>query len=115
MSLLEEMTEKFVIMDKHTTSDGEGGFNVTWSDGAVIDAVATRDSSMRARLAEQQGVSSVWTITTSKAVNLEFHTVLKRVRDGKILRVTTEGGENKTPNSATLNMNQVAGEEWKLS
>ena len=55
-----------------------------------------------------------YTITTGKAVNLQYHDVFRRVRDGKIFRVTSDGDDKHTPASAALNMRQVTAEEWEL-
>lgn len=112
MSLLSEAMEKCIMMDKATTSDGRGGFTTTWTDGAAFDAAITFDSSMQARAAEAAGVKALYTITTAKNVNLQYHDVLRRDSDGKIFRVTSDGDDKKTPNSATLNMRQVTAEEF---
>jgi hypothetical protein len=103
------------MVDKKTASDGYGGFVATWADGAEFQAAIVFDSSLEARKAEQQGVSSLYTVTTAKALNLAYHDVFKRVSDGKIFRVTSDGDDKFTPNSATLNMRQVSAEEWSLT
>ena len=46
---------------------------------------------------------------------LEYHDVLRRVRDGKVFRVTSDGDDKYTPESATLNMRQVTAEEYILN
>lgn len=114
MSLLESAMEDFVIMDKSTTPDGYGGYRSVWTEGASFKAAATFDTSIEARVAGVQGVTSLYTVTTSKALNLQYHDVIKRTRDGKILRVTSDGDDNLTPASATLDMRQVTAEEFKL-
>lgn len=113
MSLLSEAMEKCIMQDKVTESDGRGGFITSWTDGAEFDAAIVYNSSMQARMAEAQGVKSLYTITTAKNVNLQFHDVLKRASDGKKFRVTSDGDDNKTPQSASLNMRQVTAEEFK--
>ena len=113
MSLLSEAMEKCIMQDKTTVSDGRGGYTTTWVDGAEFDAAIVYNSSIQARMAEAQGVKSLYTITTAKNVNLQYHDVLKRSSDGKIFRVTSDGDDNKTPPSATLNMRQVTAEEFK--
>jgi hypothetical protein len=45
---------------------------------------------------------------------LDFHDVIMRIADGKIFRITSDGDDNKTPKSATLDMRQVSAEEWSL-
>lgn len=114
MSLLSEAMETFVMIDKTTGPDGYGGIDIRWTDGASFIATATFDTSMEARIADQQGVTSLYTITTEKNINLQYHDVLRRVSDGKIFRVTSDGDDKKTPNSAKLNMRQVTAEEWEL-
>jgi SPP1 family predicted phage head-tail adaptor len=114
MSLLSEAMENCIIMDKQTTPDGYGGVITTWVEGAEFQAAIVMDNSMEARAAEQQGVTAIYTVTTSKTINLQDHDVFKRERDGKIFRVTSDGDDKHTPNSASLNMRQVSAEEWKL-
>lgn len=114
MSLLTEQMEDFVVLNRIAQSDGYGGIIVTWQDGATIKAVAPFNSSMEARIGAMQGVSSVYTITTSRAVNLQYHDVLRRVRDGKVFRVTSDGDDQYTPAMATLDMRNVTAEEWSL-
>lgn len=114
MSLLDEALEDFVLLDKMTMPDGYGGYTSTWTDGAKFKAAAVLDTSMEARIGEKQGVTALYTITTLKAMNLQYHDVFRRVSDGKIFRATSDGDDKKTPNSAGLNMRQVSAEEWVL-
>lgn len=114
MSLLSEAMEKCIVLNKQTTADGYGGYIVTWADGAEFDAAIVFDTSMQARTAEKQGVTSLYTITTEKSLVLEYHDVFRRVRDSKIFRVTSDGDDKYTPVSASLNMRQVTAEEWSL-
>lgn len=115
MSLLDEQMIDCIIMDKRTTPDGYGGHTTTWIEGATIKCAIVEDSSLQARIAEKQGVTSLYTITTRKNANLQFHDVLKRVSDGKIFRITSDGDDKHTPASANLDMRQVTAEEWQLN
>lgn len=115
MSLLSEAMEQCVILNKQTEADGYGGYRTTWTDGAVFSAAIVLDSSMQARIGEKQGVTALYTVTTVKAMNLQYHDVFRRVSDGKIFRVTSDGDDKHTPASASLNMRQVSAEEWSLS
>ncbi len=114
MSLLEDATEKCIMLDKSTVPDGYGGFKPSYAEGVNFDAAITFDTSIQARTANAQGVTSMYTVTTNKALTLEYHDVFKRVRDNKIFRVTSDGDDKYTPASATLNMRQVTAEEWSL-
>ena len=115
MSLLSEAMESCVILNKQIVSDGYGGYTTKWTEGVTFDAAITFDTSIEARVADQQGVTSLYTVTTRKVITLEYHDVFKRVRDNKIFRVTSDGDDKFTPGSASLNMRQVTAEEWRLS
>lgn len=114
MSLIDDMTEDYIILDKTTASDDLGGYSTKYVEGATIQGAMTFDTSLQARVAGAQGVSSVYTFTTKKNVILQFHDVLKRKSDNKIFRVTSDGDDKYTPSSARLNMRQVNCEEWTL-
>lgn len=114
MSLIDDFTSKCVMQDRVTRPDGYGGVEPAWQDGAEFDAAITLDTSMQSRIAEKQGVTALYTVTTKKTINLQYHDVFKRVADGKIFRVTSDGDDKATPLSASLNMRQVSAEEWSL-
>lgn len=114
MSLLENAYEKYTLLDKVRTSDGLGGWTTTWTEGVEIMGAMVFNNSLQARQAQKMGVTSVYTLTTKKNVTLEYHDVLKRARDSKIFRVTSDGDDNYTPNTAGLDMRQVTCEEWTL-
>lgn len=114
MSLLEEAKEKCVILDKKRVPDGEGGFITEWTEGAEFKAAIVFNTSMEARLAEKQGVTSLYTVTISRNAMLEYHDVFRRLKDGKIFRVTSDGDDSYTPASTDLDMRQCTCEEYSL-
>lgn len=114
MSLIDEFKSPVCFLEKKRVPDGEGGFVTTWQEGAKFSAAIAFDTSIEARAAEKQGVTSVYTIVTDKSVVLEYHDVLKRLFDGKIFRVTSYGDDKYTPASSALDMRQVTAEEWSL-
>jgi hypothetical protein len=115
MSLLTSQMSDFTIIDKRTVSDDMGGYSTEWTDGATIKAVAVKDSSLQARVAEKQGVVGMYTITTERPNMLQYHDVIRREEDGTIFRVLSNGKDKKTPSTAGLNMRQVLAEEWTLT
>lgn len=115
MSLLSEAMEECVILDKTTQTDDYGGFISVYVEGAPFSAAITFDTSIQARRAEKEGVTSLYTVTTPRNIVLEFGMVFRRSRDNKIFRVTSDGDDRATPNSATLDMRQVTAEEWSLN
>lgn len=115
MSLIDEAMTKCVMYDKTRQPDGEGGFITNWTESAEFEAAITFDSSIQARIAEKSGVTSLYTVTFPKNVNLEYHDVFKRIADGKIFRVTSDGDDKVTPTRATFQFGQVTAEEWRLT
>ena len=114
MSLLDVVTTRCQMIDKTTVDDGIGGYERRWVDGATFDAAISLDDSIQAQTAMAAGVKGVYTVTTKRAVNLQFHDVFKRLSDNKIFRVTTDGDDKKTPPTAGLDMRSVRAEEWVL-
>lgn len=104
-----------VLMEKTRQPDGEGGWVVAWTEGAEFEAAIVRDSSLEARVAEREGVTNVYTVTTDTDAHLEFHDVFKRVSDGQVFRVTSNGDDMRTPDIATFDFEQVSAEEWELT
>ena len=115
MSMIEEGMEPVVMMEKDRVPDGEGGYITNWRQGVQFDAAITFDSSMQARIAQKQGVSSLYTVTTAKNAKLDFHDVIKRLSDGKVFRITSDGDDKQTPLRAQFGQYlQVTAEEWNL-
>lgn len=115
MNLLLKAMEQCVILNKVSQPDGYGGRIDVWTESDFIfNAAIVFDTSIEARRAEAEGVHSLYTITTEKSITLEYHEIFKRVRDGKIFRVTSDGDDKYTPAGVPLNMKQVTAEEWTL-
>ena len=116
MSLLDEYQEDFAFMDKsHSGLDDEGNPVVTWTQSEASFKAAIRfDSSVQAKRAQAEGVKDLYTIVVKKAIQLDYNDVIKRLGDGTTYRITTDGKDHKTPNSAGLNMRAVSAELWAI-
>lgn len=115
MSLIDDFGIDCVFMTQTSAPDGEGGLTKAWVEGDAFRAAITFDRSMQAKVAEKQGVTSLYTVTVDKTVTLSFHDVFKRVADGKMFRVTSDGDDTVTPVGATFAFRQVTAEEWRLT
>lgn len=113
-SLLDEQMTKCTILDERHVDDGYGSIISVYVDGPTIQAAVRLDSSINAKIAQQQGVTALYTITTKKNINLQFHNVIRREADGKIFRVKSDSDDVKTPDSASIDIRQVSAEEWRL-
>lgn len=114
MSLLTDAYETFVFIEKHFVSDGEGGGFPTWTEGAEFMATANFPNSSLAKIADTLSERENCTITTPRSVTLDYMDVIKRKSDGIYFRILSNGRENKTPPSATLDMRQSRAEIWTL-
>ena len=114
MNLLDCYMVPCVFMVPTKAPDGSGGHITTWAEGDTLTAAIVRDSSMEARKAEAAGTVSVYTVTVSRDVHLPFHSVIKRLTDGKVFRITSDNAEKKTPICTGLDMAQSTAEEWRL-
>lgn len=115
MSLLYEVFEEFKIMDKTTSDDGYGGIITDWTEGASIQGALVYDNSSTMKVAQAIGSTATYTLTVRKDVDLDFYTVLKRLSDGRYFRILANSDDNKTPDSASLNMRQYPAENWSLN
>lgn len=115
MSLIDDAMTACVLYDKSRKADGEGGYITAWVESVEFKAAITFDSSMEARVGEKAGVTSLYTVTLAKGIELNYHDVFKRVEDGKIFRVTSDGDDKLTPAKATIQFKQVTAEEWRLT
>ena len=114
MSLLTQAMEDVVLMEKKRVPDGEGGFTTDWAEGVQFKAAITFNSSLEAKVAEKQGVTSLYSVICPINAKLEYHDVIRRLRDGKIFRITSDGDDEITPDSATFQFAKVSAEEWTL-
>lgn len=114
MSLLEAFTDECIIMNKIQVNDGYGGFSTNWIEGATINCAIVENKTLEAEKAKIMGVTSVYTVTTTRDIHLSYHDVIKRKTDGKLLRITSDGDDKYTPSIASLDMRQVTAEEWIL-
>ena len=93
-------------------SDGEGGFATVWAPSAPFEAAIVHDDSTQARIAEKEGVTSLYTVTTKAP--LGFHDVFTRKSDGQAFRVTSNAEDGKTPSMVSFQFSQCQAEAWEV-
>lgn len=110
----EAFMEPCVLLEKSRRPDGEGGWIVGWTDGPEFQAAIVLDNTMSARVAEYEGMRSVFTVTTDPATPLEYNDAFRRVSDGQTFRVTSKSRDKRTPSVASFQFAQVNAEQWEL-
>ena len=111
--LWQRMMTECVHMIESDTDDSIGGTVHSWSEGDSFDASIVKDRTVAARVAEKDGVTELYTITTNEP--LRFHDVIKRVEDGETFRVTSNDIDSKPPKEASFSFVQVQAERWVLA
>ena len=113
MALFEAFKTDCVLLERTRVADGEGGWTTAWTDSIPFRAAIVLASGINARIAEQQGVTGVYTVTADPNVQLEFHDAFRRSSDGQVFRVTKVN--DPTPDMASFQFNQYQAEEWSLT
>lgn len=110
MSLYEEFMTPCTLLVRGRTADNEGGWFDSWTDGETFDAAIVLNSTLVARMAEHDGMTGVFTVTTEPGIELGFHDVVRRESDGATFRVLKV--LDSPPSVATFDFNQYEAEQW---
>ena len=100
MSLLDDFASKCVLMEKTRTPDGAGGYIVAWAEGAELFNYQALDTSLEARRAEKEGVTSVYSALVNKTVPIEYNDYFRDTSTGNTYRVTSNPEERAAPRTA---------------
>lgn len=114
MSLLDDFSRICVIMEKTRVPDGEGGYIVDWTEGAEFENYQALDTSMEARRAEKEGVTSLYSALVDKAVPIEYNDYFRDTATGETYRVTSNPEEKQSPRSSTLKLKYFTAERGDL-
>lgn len=114
MSLLDDFARKCVLLEKSHVSDGEGGYSTTWRDGVEFVNHQALDTSMQARIAEKQGLTSVYSALVDKSVPIEYGDVFRDTETGDTYRVTSDPKDKQAPKSASMQLKFFTAEYYTL-
>ena len=114
MSLLNDFARTCVLMEKTRVEDGEGGYTLDWKDGVSFLNYQALDTSMEARRAEKEGVTSVYSALVDKALPIEYEDYFKDTETGLTYRVTSNPSEKESPKSATFTLKYFTAERKEL-
>ena len=114
MSLLSDFARSCVLMKKARVPDGEGGYTLDWTEGATFQNYQALDTSMEARRAEKEGVTSVYSALVDKALPIEYGDYFKDTETGLTYRVTSNPSEKESPKSATFDLKYFTAERKEL-
>ena len=114
MSLLNDFARQCVLMEKTRVPDGEGGYTLDWTEGATFQNYQALDTSMEARRAEKEGVTSVYSALVDKALPIEYGDFFKDTETGLTYRVTSNPSEKESPKYSTFSLKYFTAERKEL-
>lgn len=122
MNLLSKNMEEFRMMNASRTEDGQSGSHTVWTEGSSFQAHAvSAQSRMQAaksnadQVAKKPEAIPEYTIFTKRFVCLPFHSVVKRVSDGRFFRILSDSADSKTPDGSHLDLRMHAAEKCRLA
>lgn len=112
---LEDIFEEINFVDKITKPDGLGGTITTWQEGASFKGSITLDTSIESRVAEQQGVTNLYTVITNDNIELVFNDIIRRKSDLQTFKIKSlTNKENSQPSFATKHIRVATAEITNL-
>lgn len=106
---LQDFFETFVLIEKKSEPDGMGGFIEGFIEGAEFKGYANLDTSSQAKIAQQDGLSKMYTVTVPKNAPLKFNDYIKRKSDGQIIQIKSDENDIIAPKMSTLDIRQYNG------
>lgn len=115
MSLLDDFARTCVVMGKERIPDGAGGsLGTEWTEGATFVIYQALDTSMEARRAEKDGVTSLYSALVRADFPIEYNDYFKDKTTGLTYRVTSNPEEKVAPKSASFALKYFTAERKEL-
>ena len=114
MSLLNDFARPCVLVERKSVPDGESGQKTEWVEGTPFTNYQALNTSIEARRAEKEGVTSVYSALVDKALPIEYGGYFKDTETGLTYRVTSNPSEKESPKSATFALKYFTAERKEL-
>lgn len=108
--MLEDYFEPFLFMTKVKVPDDFDVLRDEYVDGASFRAGITTNNSNEAQIARQSGLKTIYTIVHPITMELSQNDRVKRVKDGRVYRITSNSADMTTPSVAQVKFSQVTAE-----
>lgn len=109
---LSDFYKDIFFLNKISNSDGLGGIEFIYMEGAKFKGVITIESNTETRIAEQQGLKSIYTLSTSKGIQIDFGDLIKS--EDKVYKVVSVKNELQTPHFSNLDLQQYELERYQI-
>lgn len=114
MSLLDDFAHTCVVLEKIQRQDSAGGFILEWTEGTEFALYQALDTSMEARRAEKEGVTSVYSALVPSDFPIQYNDYFKDKTTGLTYRVTSNPDEKAAPKSASFALKYFTAERKEL-
>jgi hypothetical protein len=105
--------EEFVVVNIILTDDGYGGQAFRVVEGLHFNAVFIESSSIQTEVAQQQGVTGIYTLMYSETLNIPPRTVIRRIKDNKYIQTKDLDG-NPMPDLSSIKAKVTRAEDYTL-
>lgn len=112
--MMESLAHECVLLVKTPVSDGEGGWTNGWADGPTFKTYPAIDSSIQARRAEKEGVTSLYSVMVPQNVPISLGDFYRDTVTDETFHVTSNPDEKKTPETSTLGVKGFTAEKKAL-
>ena len=110
MSLLADFARTCVILKRTRRPDGSGGWLTDWDEGETFTARFALDSSIEARRAEREGVTSVYSVLVDQDAGVTYGDYFRDQQTKRAYRVTSHPCEKESPRSAGFSLKYFTAE-----
>ena len=115
MKVLNENMEAVTLMMRDCASDGRGGLQTKgWKEGIGFLAAIVPAGTGETVIADKRQGQKRYTVIAQWGALLRYHDVIRRDRDGKVFRITSDAIET-TSKSSFLALEKATAEEWSLT
>ena len=108
--MLSDFFEDFIMQDRISVPDDFDGLRYEYVDGAPFRAGISTNNSNEAQIAQQNGMKAIYTIVHPATITLLQNDRVKRAKDGRTYRITSNSADMTTPGAAQVQFAQVTAE-----
>jgi len=101
------------LLEERAVNDEAGGEYSMWAVAQEFNCAIVHDDTLAARIAEQQGMTNTYTVTTDE-ITLKFHDIIRRKADGQTFQITSDAIDISTPACATFQFKQAGAERHEV-
>lgn len=108
--MLTDFFEAFRRVNRTPAADGYGGTTFTYTDGTAFQAGIITQKQKESEIANRAGQKVNYTLIVKPNIRLVQNDIVKRVKDGRYYRITSDTADRTTPAVAYVKYAQADAE-----